>query len=63
MRKLAPARVSYRDDFLILYCVYMMTGSFYISLFEGTHHVAKIHVLFKIANVTHALPVPVLPAD
>ena len=25
MRKLAPARVSYRDDFLISYRVYMMT--------------------------------------
>ena len=36
MRKLAPARVSYRHDFLILYRVYMMTGLFHISLFEGT---------------------------
>ena len=26
MRKLAPARVSYRHDFLISYRVYMMTG-------------------------------------
>ena len=31
MRKLAPARVSYRDDFLISYRVYMMTGSFHIA--------------------------------
>ena len=59
MRKLAPLRVSYRDDFLISYRVYMMTGSFHISLFEGTLHVDKIHVRFKIANITHALPVPV----
>ena len=44
MRKLAPARVSHRDDFLIPYRVYMMTGSFHISLFEGTLHVDKIHV-------------------
>ena len=44
MRKLAPARVSYRDDFLILYLVYVMTGSFHILLFEGTLHVDKIHV-------------------
>ena len=44
MRKLAPARVSYRDDFLISYRVYMMTGSFHISLFEGTLHVDKINV-------------------
>ena len=42
MRKLPPARVSYQDDFLILYPVYMITGSFYISLFEGTLHVNKI---------------------
>ena len=53
------ARVSYRDDFFISYRVYMMTGSFHISLFEGTLHVDKIHVWFKIANITHALPVPV----
>ena len=59
MRKLAPAWVSYRDDFLILYRVYMMTGSFRISLFEDTLHVDKINVWFKIANITHALPVPV----
>ena len=44
MRKLAPARVSYQDDFLISYHVYTMTGSFHISLFEGTLHVDKIHV-------------------
>ena len=44
MRKLALARISYRDDFLILYRVCMMTGSFHISLFEGTRHVGKIHV-------------------
>ena len=34
----------YRDDFLISYRVYMMTGSFHISLFEGTLHVDKIQV-------------------
>ena len=45
MRKLALARVSYRDEFLI---------SFHISLFEGTLHVDKIHKRFKIANITHA---------
>ena len=44
MRKLVPARVSHWDDFLISYRVYMMTGSFHISLFEGTLHVDKIHV-------------------
>ena len=59
MRKLAPAWVSYRDDFLISDSVYMMTESFHISLFEGTLHVDKIQVRFKIANITHALPVPV----
>ena len=58
MRKLAPARVSHWDDFLISYRVYMMTGSFHILLFKGTFHVDKIHLWFKIANITHALPVP-----
>ena len=59
MRKLALARISYRHEFLISYRVYMMTGSFHISLFEGTLHVDKMYVRFKIANITHALPVPV----
>ena len=63
MRKLAPARVSHWDDFLISYRVYMMTGSFHILLFNGTFHVDKIHVWFKIANITHALPRSSLPAD
>ena len=34
MRKLAPAYVSYKDDFLISYCVYMLT----------TLHVDNTHV-------------------
>ena len=59
MRKFAPARVSYRDDFYNSYRVYIMTGSFHVSLFEGTLHVNKIHVRLKITNITHALPVPV----
>ena len=59
MSKLAPARVSYQHDILISYSIYMMTGLFHISLFEGTLHVDKMHVLIKIANITHALPVPV----
>ena len=67
MRKLAPARVSYQDDFLILYRVYIMIESFHILLIEGTLHVDKIQVWFKIANITHALPIPVYrqikPAD
>ena len=36
-----------------------MTGSFHISLFERALHVDKIHVRFKVANITHVLPVPV----
>ena len=44
LSKLAPARVSYRDDFLISYRVYIMTGSVHTSLFEGTLHVDKIHL-------------------
>ena len=58
MRKLAPARVLYRHDFLISYRVYMIMGHFISGLFEGTLHVDKIHVRFKIANITHTLPVP-----
>ena len=57
MTKLAPAQVSWRDDCLISYRVYMMMGRFISRLFEGTLHVDKIHVRFKIANITHALPV------
>ena len=61
MRKLAPARVSHWDDFLISQRVYIMTGSFHtgILLFHGTFHVDKIHVWFKIANITYTLPIPV----
>ena len=43
MRKLALAGVSYRDDFLILRRVYIMTESSHILLFEGTLYVDKIH--------------------
>ena len=39
MRKHAPARGSYRYDFLISYRVYIMTETFHILLFEGTLHV------------------------
>ena len=61
MKKLAPARVSYRDDFLnfVSRLHDMMTGSFHISLLRGTLHVDKIHARFQIANITHALPIPV----
>ena len=59
MRKLAPVRVSHWDDFFISYRVYLMTGSLHILLFKGKFHVDKIHVWFKIANIMHALPVPV----
>ena len=44
MRKLTPTRVSYWDEFFILYCVYIMTGSFHTLLFEGTLHVDNIQV-------------------
>ena len=36
-----------------------MTGSFHISLLEGTINVDKIHVWFKIVNIAHALLVTV----
>ena len=59
--KLAPVGVSYGDDFLILYPVYMLTGPFYnyFLLVGGTLHVDKIPMWFKIATITHALRVPV----
>ena len=38
---------------------FIMTGSFHISVFEGTLQVVKIHMWFKIANIAHALPIPV----
>ena len=53
MRKLAPAQVSYWDEFFISYYICIMTGSFRILLFEGTLHVDKIHVRFRIVNITH----------
>ena len=59
MTKLTPGWVSYQNHFLFSNHVYMMTRSFHISLFKGTLHVDKINVWFKIANITHALPVPV----
>ena len=36
-----------------------MIDHFIFRLFEGTLHVDKIHMRSKIANITHALPVPV----
>ena len=59
IRKIEPARVLYRDDSLILYHVYMMMGHFIFRLFEGTLLVDKIHVQFKITNITHAPSLPV----
>ena len=41
--KLVRARVSYWNDFLILYRVYMMMGYFIFWLFEGSLHVDKMH--------------------
>ena len=64
MRKFAPARVSYWDDCFISYCVYIMTGSFHISLFEGTLHVDKIHVRLKKNRKHYACTTrSSLPAD
>ena len=41
MGKLTLVRFSYRDEIFILYRVYTMTGSFHVSLFEGTLYVDK----------------------
>ena len=51
MGKLAPARVSYRDEFFISFCVYTMTGSFHISVFEGTFYVDKHMVDSKLQTL------------
>ena len=59
MRKLAPVRVSYLDDFFYFVSRLHYDWVIHISLFESTLHVDKIHIRFKIANITHALPVPV----
>ena len=59
MGKLAPARVSYRDDFLISYHVYRLMSHFISLLYEGTFHVDKIQEQAKIADIMHALPIPV----
>ena len=59
MGKLTPAQVSYLDDCVILYCIYMMMGHFISRLFQGTLHVDKIHVRFKITNITQELPISV----
>ena len=50
MRKLAPARVSHWDDFLISYRVYMMTGSFHILLL--TVHFMLIKYTFGSKSLT-----------
>ena len=60
MGKLTPAQVSYLDDCVILHCIYMMMGHFISRLFQGTLHVDKIHVRFKITNITQELPISVL---
>ena len=54
-----PPFMAFMGSLLISYRVYVVTGSFQVSLFEGTLNVDKIHAWFKIANITHALPVPV----
>ena len=56
MRKFILVRVSYLDDFLISYLIYIMTWSFQISLFEGTLHDDKIHMSFKIATLQMHYP-------
>ena len=56
MRKLALARVSYWHDFLILYRIYMMNGSFHILLFEGTPHVEKCTCDSKLQTLRMRYP-------
>ena len=51
MRKLAPARVSYQDDFLISYLVYIMTESLHISLFEGAKRDLLVYYCYSLPLV------------
>ena len=55
MRKLAPARVSYRDDFLILYRVYMLTGSFHIAFYMIVMKVHFILIKYKCETKSYTL--------
>ena len=57
-RENSHRREFHMDDLLIWYRVHMIMGHFTSGLFEGILHVDKINVRFKIANITHALPVP-----
>ena len=57
MGKLTPAQVSYLHECVILYCIYMMMGHFISRLFQGSLHVDKIHVRFKITNITQEIPI------
>ena len=54
--KIALAQVSYRDDFLILYYVYMMMGHFISQLFDCTLHVGKIHVWMNSETLCMCYP-------
>ena len=61
MRKLPPARVSYRGDFFISYCLYIMMGLFISRSFKGAPHVDKF-ITRAIQNRKHyacTRPVPV----
>ena len=58
MRKLAQARVSYCNDFLISYRVYWMTSSFHISLFEGIHSMVRKYMCYSKSQTLH-MPLPV----
>ena len=51
MRKLAPARVSCRDDFLISYHVYMLTESFHIAFIIERLLSMKVH--FMLTKYTY----------
>ena len=53
MRRLAPALVSYQDDVLISYRVNI---GWVIHISAIRRYVDKIHLQFKIASITHALP-------
>ena len=56
MRKLPPARVSYRGDFLIPYYLYIMMGLSYLGHLKVLLMLINLLLVqFKIANIMHAL--------
>ena len=59
MGKLAPARVSYRDDFVISYHVYIDDWVISYHVYMKTESKSQTRRPSSLTKITHALPVPV----